>query len=354
MTPCERSARVLDDALAAGVFCAVTAEVGRLSGAIWQHAAGRLGHQPDASAVTLDTVFDLASLTKVLATTTATLRLVGQGSVSLDASIGDQYPAWRSGDRAIVAVRHLLEHSSGLPAYRPYYQQLAGEPAYLDAIAREPLDYTPATRSVYSDLGFILLGCLVAHAGGERLDQQFDRWKGAAGIDHPLQFLPPAAWGSSIAPTEHDPWRGRLLTGEVHDENAAALGGIAGHAGLFGTARAVGQAARWWLSVLSDDVEPTGVNRDLARHFTRRSAVPGSSRALGWDTMLSSSSCGAHWSPSAIGHTGFTGTSLWIDVERDLYAVLLTNRVYPTRADDRIQQVRREFHTAVVADLGYL
>jgi CubicO group peptidase (beta-lactamase class C family) len=165
----------------------------------------------------------------------------------------------------------------------------------------------------------------------------------------PLTFTPPRHWRERIAPTEHDAWRGRLLTGEVHDENAWALGGTAGHAGLFGTAGAVGAFARAMLHTLHG--QAILAMPDTARAFIQRTAVPGSSRALGWDTMLPMSSCGTRLSPSAIGHTGFTGTSLWIDWERDLYIALLTNRVHPSRDNTLIQGIRPRVHDAVIADL---
>jgi CubicO group peptidase (beta-lactamase class C family) len=152
-----------------------------------------------------------------------------------------------------------------------------------------------------------------------------------------LRFRPPTAWFDRAAPTE-DTADGEERRGEVHDENCAALDGVAAHAGLFGTAAAVGIAARWWL------------HSPARAAFARRSRTPGSSRALGWDTMLPTSSCGARMSPNAIGHTGFTGTSLWIDPDRDLYVALLSNRVHPSRSGDGIQDVRRAVHDAVAAD----
>ena len=153
-----------------------------------------------------------------------------------------------------------------------------------------------------------------------------------------------------MAPTENDPWRGRLLVGEVHDENAWALGGVAGHAGLFGTAAAVGSCARHMMQILGGR---TGVvTRSTVDTFiARRTGIPGSSRALGWDTMLPTSSCGTRLSPRAFGHTGFTGTSLWIDPELDVYVALLTNRVHPTRANEAINLVRPALHDAVIAEL---
>jgi CubicO group peptidase (beta-lactamase class C family) len=165
-----------------------------------------------------------------------------------------------------------------------------------------------------------------------------------------IQFAPPSLWRARIAPTEQDPWRGRLLVGEVHDENAAALGGIAGHAGLFGTAAAVGSYARHLLQVL--DGRAGVIRRATLEEFvTKRADIPGSSRALGWDTMLPTSSCGTLMSARAFGHTGFTGTSLWIDPEKDVYVALLTNRVHPTRANEAIKHVRPAVHDAVVEEL---
>jgi CubicO group peptidase (beta-lactamase class C family) len=256
--------------------------------------------------------------------------------------------SWRKPDRAAVTVRDLFEHSSGLPAHRRYFEQRAGRPDYEAAIAAEPLDYRPRERSLYSDLGFILLGFILEDAGGAPLDRQFHDWRTAEGIAEPIDFVPPRDWRSRIPSTGHDRWRGAVQRGEVHDENAAALGGVAGHAGLFGTAAAVGRIARWWLERLLGIAQAD--DAALARAFVIRSTVPGSSRALAWDTMLATSSCGERWSPRAIGHTGFTGTSLWIDPGRDCYAVLLTN--YVLRSTDRvnIRQVRRAFHDAVVAD----
>ena len=335
----ERARNVLSDAIGAGAFPAAVAEVGRAAGPIWTHAAGRLSVAADSPAASVHTIFDLASLTKVIATTTIALRQVVAGTIALEDPVAGRIPAWRGDDRHSVTVRDLLEHAAGLPAYRPYYRDLAGRPAFEAAIGAEPLDYAPRTRSIYSDPGFMLLGFILEDTAGTRLDAQFNAWRDEQGIDGPLAFRPPLEWRDRIAPTEDDPWRGRLLTGEVHDENAAALGDVAAHAGLFGTAGAVGRAARWWLTQLRES--------PIAARFAERSTVPGSSRALGWDTMLHTSSCGTRMSARAVGHTGFTGTSLWLDPERDLYFVLLSNRVHPTRTNDAIQSVRRAFHDAV-------
>jgi CubicO group peptidase (beta-lactamase class C family) len=352
VTTLESPAAVLERARAARVFSACTAEIGNSSGRLWQFAAGTLSFQAGASAVDNDTIFDLASLTKVLSTATLAARHVSRGLLNIDSHVSEHVSLWSTADRAAVTVRDLLEHSSGLPAHRPFFRRIAGRDLYEIAIAAEPLEYEPRRQSTYSDLGFMMLGFIVEDRGRARLPGQFEQWRSAAGLTEPLLFNPPAALRPRIAYTERDAWRGRTLHGEVHDENAFALGGAAGHAGLFGTAGAVGEAARGWKRRLAgNDDAATGITAATARAFVARSAVPGSSRALGWDTMLPTSSCGSRLSRQAIGHTGFTGTSLWIDPARDLYAVLLTNRVHPSRHTDGIQAVRRDFHDAVVSDL---
>jgi CubicO group peptidase (beta-lactamase class C family) len=239
-----------------------------------------------------------------------------------------------------VTVRALLEHGSGLPGHRPYYKTKQGRSAFEIAICEEPLEYPPRTKSIYSDPGFMLLGFALENAGSATLDHQFATWcSRELPRDTELMYRPPDAWRPRIAPTENTQ-HGEERRGEVHDENAAALGGVASHAGLFGTAAAVGACARWWMRSPSLPL------------FSTKSSVPGSSRALGWDTMLPTSSCGTKMSNTAIGHTGFTGTSLWIDPAQDLYVVILTNRVHPTREGEGIQAVRRALHDVIVTDLA--
>jgi CubicO group peptidase (beta-lactamase class C family) len=327
-------------------------EVGRASGPVATFAEGRLTYDAGSTAASPDTIYDLASLTKVLATATLAMTLVERGALRLDDRVRQWIQRWTGEDRQIVTVRDLLEHCSGLPAHRKYYESRTGAASFELAICDEPLEYVPRTKAVYSDAGFILLGFILERAGGRPLDRQFAAWRdGVLGSQATLRFLPPAEWAPRTAPTEDDPWRGRVLQGEVHDENAKALGGVAGHAGLFGTASAVGACARWWLGLLQ------GLDQPLARHesaarFARNSPVPASSRALGWDTMRPTSSCGRRLSPQAVGHTGFTGTSLWIDPTNDLYVVFLSNRVHPSRAGEAMTGVRAALHDAVAEDLG--
>jgi CubicO group peptidase (beta-lactamase class C family) len=338
---------VLEQALRGRVFSAVSAEIGSTSGPRWTYAAGRLGFDAATPLVDRDTIFDLASLTKVLATTTIALQLTSKADLELETPVHALVPAWRGQEGAQVVIRDLLEHSSGLPAWRDYFRTRHDRDGFVRAIAEEPLEFAPRTRALYSDLGFILLGFVLEQIGGGSLAEQFGRWRTAVGLSDPLDYRPPSEWHSRIALTARDDAPGATLQGVVHDQNTAALGGVAAHAGLFGTAAAVGAGARWWLERLrGHDDTATGVRAAEAQRFARRSSVPGSSRALGWDTMLPTSSCGTRMSDRAIGHTGFTGTSLWIDPARDAYYVLLTNRVLVASTSDAIQHVRREFHTA--------
>lgn len=341
--------RVLEHAVAQKAFPAAAIEVGDATRPLWRQAFGRLRFEAGAPQTADDTIFDLASLTKVLATTALMMQQVERGALGLDDRVGQHIAAWEGADRAHVTVRDLLAHCGGLTAYVPFYKDHSGRAEFERAICSIPLEYPPRTKAVYSDLGFMLLGFLLE--GQAPLPGRFDAMRSQMGIVEDLQFNPPALWKPRTAPTEIDPWRGRLLVGEVHDENAAALGGAAGHAGLFGTAAAAGQHARHVLQVLDGKVGAFQ-RATVEELITRRADVPGSSRALGWDTMLPGSSCGSRMSPRAFGHTGFTGTSLWIDPDRGVYVVLLTNRVHPSRANDAIKQVRPAVHDAVMDALG--
>ena len=335
---------ILAEAVRSGATPAAGLEAGRAGVVVWRTAAGRLTYDPGAPAAVEDTIFDLASLTKVVATASIAMRLLEARRLTLAERVASLAPEWRGAERTLVTIRDLLEHSSGLPAWAPLFVNHAGRPAFQSAIGAQPLEYPPWTRSVYSDLGFMLLGFLLEDAGGAPLDAQF-----AALRLEGLTFRPDPSLRARIAPTREDPWRGRLLAGEVDDDNAWGLGGVAGHAGLFGTASDVGAFARLVLATWRK--ETTLGRPETLRRFVIRSTVPGSSRALGWDTMLPTSSCGTLLSPRAIGHTGFTGTSLWIDPERDVYVVLLTNRVHPTPKNDALPALRPAVHDAVVRAL---
>ncbi|MGE0361210.1 MAG: serine hydrolase domain-containing protein [Vicinamibacterales bacterium] len=340
---------VLDAAIAARVTPGAVLEVGDIDGAILVDVAGRLTYAAEAAPVTAGTRYDLASLTKVMATATLAMRLTADGTLPLGTRVVECVPAFTGGARDTVTVADLLAHAGGLPAHRPYYRRFAGRAAYQAALCREALTYTPRTRHEYTDLGFLLLAHCLEAATARPLAAQFDAWRDEAIPGADVAFGPLRRPAGDVAPTEADRWRGRVVIGHVHDGNAAAVGGAAGHAGLFGTAAAVGAYARWYLRLwLGLTAHSTGIPSALARQFATRGTVPGSSRALGWDTMLPTSSCGAHLSPTSIGHTGFTGTSLWLDPIRRGYVVLLTNRVHPDSASaDGIRALRIAVHDAV-------
>jgi CubicO group peptidase (beta-lactamase class C family) len=346
---CSRAAQVIQDGLDARAFPACVCEVGRANGPVWSEAWGRLTYDADAPRVLTSTMFDLASLTKVIATTSIVMGLVQRRVLSIDTRVVDVFAGWRGADREGVTVGHLLDHSAGLPAHLRLWEHSRGRDAYLPALLAAPMERAPGTASVYSDVGFLLLGLLLEAVDGRRLDAQWDAlW--ASGPGEPwLGYRPGSATRLLIAPTEVKPSRGGLVQGVVHDENAEALDGVAAHAGMFSSAPAVGAFAA---AILRSFHEPTWLaTPELLRTFAARQSVPGSSRALGWDTMRPTSSCGTRLSPTAIGHTGFTGTSLWIDWERDLYVVLLTNRVHPTRENETFLPYRARFHDAVMDDL---
>ncbi len=358
--PFDRATEILLHGVLDRAFPSAVAEAGRKDGAVWRRAFGALTYEPDSAETTTDTVFDLASLTKPIATTTLVMRAVEGRLLALTDPVRKWLPEWRGSDRESVTIRDLLSHSSGLPAYLPFFRDHAGRIEFEPAICHTPLEYAPGSQSIYSDLGFMLLGFILEDAHGASgqpgrfnqaatLSAQFRRVASFVTAE-PLTFNPPRPWRPRTAPTELDPWRGRMLIGEVHDENAWGLGGAAGHAGLFGTAGAVGSFAQAVLQTIAGErllAEPS-----TFREFIRPTDVPGSSRALGWDTMRPTSSCGTRMSSTSIGHTGFTGTSLWIDWERDLYVVLLTNRVHPTRENTRIQAIRPAFHDAVIEEFA--
>jgi CubicO group peptidase (beta-lactamase class C family) len=352
MNTCDGARRIVLDAIAAGVFPAATVEVGSSGGVLWQDAFGTLTFNRDASPTRLDTPFDLASLTKVIATTTVVMELVANGSIRLEEPVAGFFDEWRGAERENVTLRDLLEHASGLPA-RLVDSPSDGRRAFEHDICAIELEYAPRTRSIYSDLGFILLGFLIADRGGASFAAQFDRImlrlppsaSLAVAFDLPTHHRPHMA---PTLPMDDDVRRGRLLTGQVHDNYAAALGDVAGHAGLFGSTPAVGEFARVILrAARGDATAPPPFSPALVSQFVTKTSVPGSSRALGWDTMLPTSSCGTRMSSRAFGHVGFTGTSLWIDPERDRYFVLLTNRVCGGGTTDQMRDVRRAFHDAL-------
>ena len=331
-------------------FPGAYAVVGNRDGVIAEYGVGQLDWA-ESPAPNEHTLWDLASLTKVVGMTTAAMQLVDQGRVELDAPVERYLPEWTGRGKAAVTVRHLLTHSSGLPAWRPLYREALDSDGARALVLATELDTVPGARMLYSDLGAILLGSLVERVGGEPLDALLARTVFVPLGMRDTGFRPSPTLAVRAAPTEYDPWRQRHLRGEVHDENAAVLGGVSGHAGLFSTAHDLTRFARMLLGggTLGGVriVDPT----TLAR-FTRVQDPALSHRALGWETANGLNSGGHRMSGSAYGHTGFTGTSLWIDPERDAFVLLLTNRVNRTRENRKIVAVRVALADAVMAALG--
>jgi CubicO group peptidase (beta-lactamase class C family) len=301
-------------------------------------------------AVTPDTWYDLASLTKVLCTVPVCLEAIARGTLDPHAPLRDILPevAWLQdrpnlGDATIV---QLATHTSGLPAWQPLYTLGLDRPTLLARLVQTPLKaQAPPGEIEYSDLGYMLLGYALERLSGCRLEELACQLFARVGLDQSLAFRPPP--DALVAPTERCPWRGRLLRGEVHDENAAALGGVAGHAGLFGTVRGVCGYAR---ALLDGRLHSPGVLAYLSREHAHAAPPDGERRGFGWVLMHPGWSGGDLMSPRAIGHTGFTGTGVWIDLERQRYSVLLSNAVHPSRqVASGIVGLRRAFNHAAHA-----
>ncbi len=344
---------LLAEGVADGTFPGAVAVVGRGEMVRLEAAVGFTRLVPTrGAAVTPDTWFDVASLSKPIATTTIALALAAEGRLDLDAPVVRYRPTF--GHRE-VTVRHLLTHASGLPAWLPLHDELRGRPeprrTAPDLVDTTPLEAPPGTRAVYSDLGFITLGAVLEVAGGAPLETLFARHvREPFGLAEtgfaPLGGAPPWPPGAAVAATEDSGWRGGVLEGQVHDDSTWAMGGVAGHAGLFATARDVHRFCARWLAMREGAAGP--IPRALVEETFRRQGAPGTTRTLGWDTPTpGASSAGARLSPDSIGHLGYAGTSMWIDPTRRLVAVLLTNRVHPTRENTRIQAFRPRFHDLV-------
>jgi CubicO group peptidase (beta-lactamase class C family) len=388
--------RVLDEGRREGVAPALSAAVRRGGALVHASWHGEIPI-PDAAAASgqatrklgRDDLFDVASLTKVMATATIAAQLAADGALDLDAPVAARLGGFDAGGKAAVTARHLLAHSSGLPWWRPWFEAARADPvaraAFLPPADRpafaglrvafrrgrelvraaalaEPLEAPPGTRAVYSDPGFIALGLLVEELAGAPISALFEER-----IARPLRlgstfFLdgldPQRGWRRAevraFAPTERCEHRGEVNQGAVNDDNAWAMGGAAGHAGLFSTADDVAAFGQAWLDALRGG--PSIVPAALAAAFARRDPTPGSTRALGWDTpSAQGSSLGTRLgrgARGAIGHLGFTGTSLWIDVDAEVVVALLTNRVHPSRENEKIRAFRPRFHDAVADALG--
>lgn len=361
-SPVPSLTKLLEEGRDQGVFTAAVALVGLKSEPLWQGAAGQVSREPDSPPASLDTLFDLASLTKPLATALALMLLADRGLLGLATPLGDVLTApWLPPDKRPLPIKSLLAHRAGLPAWRPFYQDLlAAPPAERPALlarraAAAPLEYEPETATLYSDLGFMLLKAVVEELSGRDLDSFCRReLYRPLGLET-LGFTPQKhrGWESyTWAATEEGLIAGRALAGEVHDENAWAAGGVAGHAGLFGTASEVFALAAWLYRAYHGRGPGLEISPKTGREFLTPVA-PGA-RTPGFDVPTPGlSSAGRYFSPNSVGHTGFTGTSFWIDLDQGQMVVLLTNRVHLGRDNDKIRAFRPRFHEAASRALGF-
>jgi CubicO group peptidase (beta-lactamase class C family) len=346
-----RAFRRIEAAIAEKVFPAASLAVTHRGLLVALRGFGHLTYDAASPGVAAATIFDLASLTKVLAATAMAMVLYERGELDLEAPVTGIVPEFAADDprRREVTLRMLLAHSSGLPAYERLFETASTRDALLHAALTMPLEADPGTRPEYSDIGFIVLGEALARVAGEPIDEFCQREVfGPLGMAHTF-FRPPADVRPQIPPTVNDQhFRHRVVQGEVHDENASVLWGVAAHAGLFSQAADVARFAQCMLDGGTPILRPATVEI-----FTRRETAPeGTSRALGWDTPSPPSQSGRHFSARSFGHLGYTGTSLWIDPERELSVTLLTNRTWPNADDQRIKQVRPLVHDAIVEALA--
>jgi CubicO group peptidase (beta-lactamase class C family) len=361
---------LLDKAIAARAFPACALAISRRGELIAHHALGRFTYDPASPPVSTTSIFDLASLTKAVATTAMAMILYERGLLDLETPVTAIVSEFATDDgrRRHVTLRMLLAHSSGLPAYEKLFLRAKTQDALLAAAFTTELAADPATRAEYSDIGFIILGIALERLADEPLDTFCQREIfGPLGMSH-TTFNPPKSWKDRIVPTVNEcgadtpvrqtpqspvpmapgTFRGRIIQGEVQDENASVLTGVAGHAGLFSTAEDVAIFAHAMLSGGRPILRPETVEL-----FTRREPTPpGTSRALGWDAPSSPSQSGKYFGPRSFGHLGYTGTSLWIDPDRQLSVTLLTNRTWPDCQNQAIKQVRPAFHNAVIEALA--
>jgi CubicO group peptidase (beta-lactamase class C family) len=351
---------ILDAAVADRVFPGSSIAVTHRGRVVALRALGRFNYDSDSPLVTADTLFDLASVSKVVATTTAAMILYERGLLDLDARVVGIVPEFgkagvagagaEDGDarRRAVTLRMLLAHSSGLPAYEKLFLKVRTREQLLQAAFTTPLAAEPGARAEYSDIGFMVLGEALERIAGETLDRFCQREIfGPLGMGHTTYNPPPEA-RAKIPPTQDDrTFRKRVIQGEVQDENASVLGGVAAQAGIFSTAEDLARFTHAMLGGGHPILRP-----ETVALFTRRETAPaGTFRALGWDTPSGHSQSGRYFSAQAYGHLGYTGTSLWIDPVRELSVVLLTNRTWPDCSNWAIKQVRPKFHDAVVEAL---
>jgi CubicO group peptidase (beta-lactamase class C family) len=323
---------------------------------IYQKAFGHYTYDKNSPLMKINTIFDLASVSKVISTTTCTMICFDRGLFKLDDKVSKYIPEFAQNGKKDVTIRNLLVHDSGLRpdiiSYKAYANSENPEQDILNEIYSDTLIYPTGTKMVYSDLNMITMAKIIEKITGKTLDQfAHDEIFKPLGMNHTM-YNPPASLKDSIAPTETDNYfRNRQLQGEVHDETSFLMGGVAGHAGLFSN---VNDLAKFLQMVLNKGSYKGKkiINPETVELFIKQQSEL-SSRALGWDTKSQNgySSAGKFFSPLSYGHTGYTGTSVWTDPTKNLFVVLLTNRVYPTRKNIKIIRVRPKVHNAIIKAL---
>jgi CubicO group peptidase (beta-lactamase class C family) len=349
--------RLMKDAVISGVFPGGVLLVSLEGATVFFEAYG-FANLFTGRQMTKETVFDLASLTKPLATTLAVMHLLQNSRLSLKQRLGSILPALKNTDKKEIQIEHLLYHNSGLPDYRPYYKWLSKieshrkQEALRELLAIEPLIHVPGGQILYSDIGFMILCWVIEEISGCRLDRFVaENIYRPLGLDN-LFFVDIDGKPSrkTFAATERCPWRGILLEGMVHDDNAYAVGGIEGHAGLFGSAGNLLSLLSELMTAFHGNLSTGVFDVDLVQRFLKRSEPEG--RTLGFDTPSSiDPSCGRYFSEKTVGHLGFTGTSFWMDLHSKIIVVLLTNRIHPSRNNNRIKAFRPKLHDAVMENI---
>lgn len=363
--------KIIDDAIRSLAFPSAVLIVGNSKGIIYQNAYGRLTYGDESQLTTLRTIYDLASVTKVIATTSAIMYLYDEGKIDLNAPVVSYIPEFNNNGKSDITVYNLLVHNSGLTAWTPFYQDpnMDSPQKVKDAIYNCVKEYPTGTRTLYSDYNAFLLGEIVERISGSKLDKFckdniFSRLNMTD-----TYFLVPMSEDYRIAPTENDTyWRNQLLVGYVHDELAAILEGVSGNAGLFSTGPDLFKFMQMMLNygrytderrMSPQPLQDTMFSYSTVELFTQRATGLGysNSRALGWETKPEPTkyppACGNKFSANCFGHTGYTGTSVWCDRDKDLIVIFLTNRVYPTRSNDEIRNVRPKLHDEICRIMGY-
>ena len=336
---------IITAAIADGASPGASIAIGRNGHIAYLRGYGRLDWDPSSAPVDDSSMYDMASLTKVIATTTASMILEESGKLDINRTVASYLPEFDAPDKAQITIRQLLTHQGGMEAYSDLWKTNHGRAEYLRALNLRPLAYAPGTKTIYSDWDMVLMQLVIERLSGTTLDAFVDErvFKPLGMVDS--HFNPSHDLLPRIAPTENEAFRGGLIRGVVHDENAWSLGGVSGNAGLFSSARDLARFCQMMLNGGELNGAQILKPATIARWTARQD--PGSSRALGWDTPSGQSSAGHYSSPRSFGHTGFTGTSIWVDPEKQLYIVLLTNRVDPTRKNQKQIPLRRAVADAV-------